>query len=194
MFSTDPPFAGPRATHTRDSGSRHWLSLSCTACGQGRVRRRTLIAWRVSVLGGRRSLDRREPGSKTLPGSVEDQQDRRLGRAPRLRPATPSAAARHHPSRRPPADFSGVRWFGLPRPIVISTYPAERRPATPRGTHGSRCSSSPIGTARACRSMATPRCCTCRRQPTALSTISAASPASIRTGRSIGRPCAFRTR
>ncbi len=41
MFSTDPLFDGPRATHTREIGSRHWLEplLYClwarVKCGGG---------------------------------------------------------------------------------------------------------------------------------------------------------------
>ncbi len=72
-----------------------------------------------------------------------DQQDGRLGRTPRLRPSTPSAAARHHPPRRPPANFSGVRWCGPPGPdchlhLSDPSENPQRREGCDHERHGNR--------------------------------------------------------
>jgi len=131
----------------------------------------------------------------SLHGPIDcDQHHRRIGRAFQLHPSTPSAAARHHSSRRPPADFSGVQWCGPPGPDCdLDLSGPSEDPQRREDPRVSVLVLSDDWNGPGCRSTATPRCCTCRRQRTASSTISVASPASIPTGRSIGRPCASRT-
>jgi PPOX class probable F420-dependent enzyme len=91
-----------------------------------------------------------------------------------------------------PQIFTGVWWCGRPGRIVISTYPARAKTRT--AERDPRVSVLVLsddwngpwvqidGNAEVLH-----------MPPTASSTISAASPASILTGASIGRPCAFRT-